>query len=99
MKKNSNSLSEEDVEHVAWLAKIELSDEEKKLFTRQFNMIIEYFHVINTVETEDVKPTLHVLDLTNVFREDKIESSVSTNTALANAPKKEKGYFKAPKIV
>lgn len=99
MKKASRVLSEEEVEHIAWLARIELSEEEKKLFTQQFNTIIDYFHILDEADTEGVKPTLHVLDMNNVFREDKVENSMPADAALANAPRKEKGYFKAPKIV
>lgn len=97
MKKES--LSEEEVEHIAWLARIKLSEEEKKLFTTQLNTIIEYFHILDEVDTEGVKPTLHVLDLTNVSREDAVKASMPKEAALANAPRKEKGYFKAQKIV
>ncbi len=92
-------LSEEEVQHIAWLARIKLSEEEKILFTGQLNTIIGYFHIINEVDTEKVKPTLHVLDLTNVSREDAVKPSMPLETALANAPNKENGYFKAPKIV
>jgi aspartyl-tRNA(Asn)/glutamyl-tRNA(Gln) amidotransferase subunit C len=99
MKRVSKDLSEEDVEHIAWLARIELTDEEKKLFTDQFNTIIDYFHVIDEADTKDVKPTLQILNLTNVLREDVVEESMSTDFTLANAPRKEKGYFKAPKII
>ncbi len=93
------TLSEEEVQHIAQLAHIKLSDEEKKLFTVQLNTILEYFHVLDEVDTEGVKPTLHVLELTNVTREDKVQASLPPETALANAPRKEKGYFKANKIV
>lgn len=92
-------LSEEEVQHIAWLARIKLSEEEKKLFTSQLNTIIEYFHIINEIDTEGVKPTLHILDLANVSREDTVKASMPVETALANAPNKENGYFKAPKIV
>ena len=99
MKRNTRGLSEEEVEHIAWLARIALTDEEKKLFTHQFNTIIEYFRVIDEVDTKDVTPTLHVLNLTEVLREDVVTESMSTDAALANASKREKGYFKAPKII
>jgi len=99
MFKKEQALSEEEVQHIAWLARVKLSEEEKKLFTGQLNTIIGYFHIIDEVDTEGVKPTLHVLDLTNVSREDTVKASMSVEAALANAPNKEKEYFKAPKIV
>ena len=99
MKRTTKDLSEEEVEHIAWLAQIELTDEEKKLFTNQFNTIIDYFHIIDEADTKNVKPTFQILNLINVLREDIIEESMSTDSTLANAPRKEKGYFKAPKII
>jgi aspartyl-tRNA(Asn)/glutamyl-tRNA(Gln) amidotransferase subunit C len=92
-------LSKKDVEHVAWLAHIELSDQEKTLFTEQFNEILEYFKKIDEIDTENVEPTYHVLDLNNVSRKDETAPSLSTEDALKNAPKKEKKFFKAPRIV
>jgi aspartyl-tRNA(Asn)/glutamyl-tRNA(Gln) amidotransferase subunit C len=87
------------VEHVAWLAHIELSEQEKTLFTEQFNEILEYFKKIDEIDTEGVEPTYHVLDLNNVTRKDKTAPSLTTEEALKNAPKKEKKFFKAPRIV
>jgi len=92
-------LSKEEVEHVAWLARIELSEEEKALFTEQFNEILEYFRKIDEVDTEDVEPTFHVLDLQNVSRKDEPQPSLPPEEALRNAPKKEKNFIKAPRIV
>lgn len=92
-------ITNEEVEHVAWLAHVELSQEEKKLFTEQFNEILDYFEKIDEVETEDVPPTYRVLDLVNVYREDEAEESMKEKDALRNAPKKERGFFKAPRIV
>ncbi|MGD2066529.1 MAG: Asp-tRNA(Asn)/Glu-tRNA(Gln) amidotransferase subunit GatC [Candidatus Bathyarchaeota archaeon] len=92
-------LSKKDVEHIAWLAHIELSEEEKALFTEQFNEILEYFKKIDEVDTENVEPTYHVLDLENVSRKDKTAPSLPVEEALKNAPKKEKTFIKAPRIV
>lgn len=92
-------ISEKEVEHIAWLARIQLSEEEKKLFTEQFNTILEYFKIIDAVKTDDVSPTFNVVDLANILREDVVKPSLSKDEALKNAPKKEKGYFKAPKII
>lgn len=92
-------ITREDVEHVAWLAHIDLSEEEKRVFTEQFNEILDYFEKIDDANTEDVPPTYHVLDLVNVYREDEARESMSREEALKNAPKKENGFFKAPRIV
>ena len=92
-------LSKQDVEHVAWLAHIQLSEEEKEQFTEQFNDILEYFKKIDEIDTEGIEPTYHVLDLKNVTRKDEIVPSMSTEEALKNAPRKQKKFFKAPRIV
>ena len=92
-------LSKKQVEHIAWLAHIELSKKEKVLFTEQFNSVLDYFKKIDKIETKDVQPTYHVLDLMNVYREDEVTTSLSTEEALKNAPKKEKKFLKAPRIV
>jgi aspartyl-tRNA(Asn)/glutamyl-tRNA(Gln) amidotransferase subunit C len=96
---NAKHLSKKEVEHIAWLAHIELSDEEKALFTGQFNEILDYFKTIDIVDTEGVEPTYHVLDLKNVHRKDETKPSLSTEEALKNAPRKEKKFFKSPRII
>ena len=92
-------LSKKEVEHIAWLAHIELSDKEKILFTEQFNEILDYFKKIDEVDTEGVEPTYHVLDLKNVSRTDETTPSLPIEEALRNAPKKEKKFIKAPRII
>lgn len=92
-------LSKKNVEHIAWLAHIELSKKEKTLFIKQFNDILEYFKKIDEVDTENVQPTYHVLDLKNVYREDEATPSMPIKEALKNVPKKEKKFVKAPRIV
>ena len=92
-------LSKKEVEHIAWLAHIDLSEKEKALFTEQFNEILDYFKKIDEVDTEGVEPTYHVLDLENVSRRDETRPSLPTEEALKNVPKKERKFLKAPRIV
>ncbi|MEM1515274.1 MAG: Asp-tRNA(Asn)/Glu-tRNA(Gln) amidotransferase subunit GatC [Candidatus Bathyarchaeia archaeon] len=92
-------IKKKDVEHIAWLAHIELTEMEKELFVEQFNRILELFRKIDEVNTEGVPPTYHVVDLKNVFREDEVRESLSKEEALKNAPRKENGFFKSPRIV
>lgn len=92
-------ISREEVEHVAWLAHIELTEEEKERFTDQFNRILDYFKKVDEADTKDVAPTYHVLDLINIYREDKAKEPLPKDEALKNAPKKEDGFFKSPRIV
>ena len=65
----------------------------------QFNSILEYFHQLDLVDTEGVEPTYRVVDLANIFREDIARGSLTQDEALFNAPRRENGYFKSPRIV
>lgn len=85
--------------HIAWLARVNLSEEEEELFTRQFNEILDYFKKIDEMDTEKVPPTFHVIDLKNVLREDEVGPSLSIEKALLNAPRKKGRFFKAPKML
>jgi len=97
-KTESGRISIKQVEHIAELAKIELSEEEKRLFTEQLNAILDYFAILDEADTKDVQPMLSVLGLRNVWREDVPRPCRSVEEALENVPRKEKGYVKAPKI-
>lgn len=92
-------ITEKEVEHIAWLAKLELTSEEKTLFTEQFNTILNYFEVISEIDTEDIPPTTHVVEVVSNLREDRIDPSLEPEAALRNASKHERRFFKAPKIV
>ncbi|SDF36007.1 Asp-tRNA(Asn)/Glu-tRNA(Gln) amidotransferase subunit GatC [Sporolituus thermophilus] len=88
-----------DVEQVALLSRLEISDQEAERFTQQLNAILEYMDVLNKVDTEGIEPTAHVLPLKNVLREDRVQPSLDRRLALSNAPEEEEGYFKVPKIL
>ncbi len=92
-------ITRDDVEHISWLASIKIEDDEKDEFVEQFNSILEYFHQLDEVETEGVEPTFRVVDLANIFRDDVACQSLSQEEALRNAPRRENGYFKSPRIV
>jgi aspartyl-tRNA(Asn)/glutamyl-tRNA(Gln) amidotransferase subunit C len=89
----------EDVEHIAWLAHIELTEEEKRVFAEQFNRILDFFRKIDEIDTSNVPPTYHVLDLVNVFRKDEVREPLPKDSVLMNAPKREDGFFKSPRII
>ena len=88
-----------DVEHVANLARLEFSDEEKKTLMNQLNRILEYMEKLNELDTSKVEPLSHVIPLTNVFREDKVKPSLSVSDVLKNAPAKTEKFFKVPKVI
>ena len=88
-----------DVEHVAKLARLELSDAEKNRFTEQLNAILKYAEKLNELNTEGVEPTTHVLPVMNVMREDKARPSWPLEEVLANAPEEEDGQFRVPAVL
>ncbi|MEE9146635.1 MAG: Asp-tRNA(Asn)/Glu-tRNA(Gln) amidotransferase subunit GatC [Candidatus Tectomicrobia bacterium] len=92
-------ISTEQVEYVARLARLALSEEEKHRFTEQLNSILAYMEQLDEVPTADVEPTSHVLDLTNVFREDTVCQTLSVEEALSNAPEDAHHYFVVPRVV
>lgn len=92
-------ITKREVEHIARLTRIELTEEEKNVFTKQLNDILDYFAKIDEVNTERIPPTYHVIDLVNVFRKDEVQESIKREEALRNAPRREKGFFKAPRIL
>lgn len=97
-RKKEGLLTIEEVEHIAGLAKITLKDSEKELFREQMERILEYFKKIDELGLEGVEPTTHVLEISNVFREDAATESLPPEEVLANAPRKEDKYFKAPRV-
>jgi len=93
------SISKKEVKHVAHLARLYLSEEEKDLFTRQLSQILDHAGKIAQLNTSDVEPTSHVIPVKNVMREDKVKKPLSQKEALLNAPEKEDGGFVVPRIV
>lgn len=87
------------IEHVAMLSRLELSEREKELFSRQIGSIIEYINKLNELDTADVDPTAHVLPLKNVFRDDAPGPSLPKEGALQNAPDRTKDFYRVPKII
>ena len=88
-----------DVEHIARLANLEFTDAEKEKFTHQMNQILEYMEKLNSLDTSNVEPLSHVIELSNIFRVDEVKPGVSTEDALKNAPAKNEQFFKVPKVI
>ena len=92
--------SKETIDHVSKLALLDLTEDEKEVFSKQLNDIISYFKKLNDLDTTNIEPTTHPIDgLKNVFREDIPWKSLSNEEALRNAHHKKDGYFKAPRIL
>ena len=92
------SLSRAEVEHVAKLARLELSEEELALFEEQLSKILDHAQIVTGLDTEGVNPTFSTMPLENVFRPDEVVPPMSQEEALANAPAPEDGYFRVPRI-
>lgn len=93
------SITIKDVEHVALLSRLALSDEEKEMFAGQLSAILKYAEKLNELDTDGVEPTSHVLPLANVMREDEVRPSWPIEKVLANAPDDEDGHFKVPAVL
>lgn len=92
-------LSRKEVEHVALLARLQLSEEEVELYTEQLNSILGYAELLQKLDTDLVIPTAHAVQLVNVLREDEVKPSMSQDKVLQNAPDQEDGFFRVPRIV
>ena len=92
-------ITDKDIEYVARLAKLKLSDEEKERLVSQMGDIVEFANNINKLNTDGVEPTNHILKVQNVFREDEVKESYSRDEILKNAPKKEAGCLVVPSVV
>lgn len=92
-------ISRQEVEHVAKLARLEITDAEKDAFSQQLSDILAYMEQLKMVDAAGVEPTATVLEQTNVFREDAIRPSLPVEKAIANAPEAEAGHFRVPAII
>ncbi len=88
-----------DIEKVARLARLELSEEERETFGNQLEQILTYMEQLNRLDTSGVEPTSHAIPIYNVFREDEVKSSIAQEEVLAIAPDEEEGHFKVPRII
>ncbi len=93
------SVTKKDVEHIAKLAKLEFTEAELEKFTHQLNQILKYVEQLNKLDTSNVEPLTHVIQLSNVFRDDEVKQSIGTEDALKNAPATSDKFFKVPKVI
>jgi len=87
------------VRHIGKLSRIELSDEQVALFSRQLAGILEYFGKLQELDTANVEPMAHAVELSNVFGADAPGESLSPDEALANAAQRDGNFFKVPKVI
>ncbi|MHB0914074.1 MAG: Asp-tRNA(Asn)/Glu-tRNA(Gln) amidotransferase subunit GatC [Thermoleophilia bacterium] len=92
-------ISHDDVRYVARLARLRLEPEELDRYSGQLSTIISHIDKIGELDLSGVEPTAHVIELTNVFREDEVRDPVTQEAALANGPEVESGAIRVPPIL
>lgn len=95
----ANVISDETIEYVGILAKLELSEEEKEQAKKDMGSMLDYIDKLNELDTSGVEPMSHVFPVHNVFREDVVVNGDIREKILANAPKEKNGSFIVPKTV
>jgi len=93
------TLSRRDVEHVAHLARLGLSEAEISLFEVQLNHILEQYAVLAELDTDDIPPTAQVIELENILRDDIVRAGLDVEAALANAPERADHHFLVPAVL
>ena len=95
----TQTIDTKTVKHVAYLVRLGISEEEAQTFSGQFSSIIDYFNMLNEVDTDNVPPASDITNNTNVLREDVAKPSMSREEFLKNAPQSERGYVKVPTVL
>lgn len=93
------SLSRQEVEKVSLLARLRLTEEELDLMTSQLGQIVEYVEQLSALDTEDVEPMAHAVEIQNVFADDEVASSLDRDQALANAPNRDDECYRVPAVL
>ena len=88
-----------DLQNVAVLSRLAIPADQEDKYIDQMDKILTYMDNLSELDTENVKPTTYALPMQNVFRKDEVKESLDREAALANAPLKEDGYFKVPKVL
>lgn len=92
-------ITREDVDYVAGLARLTLDDAARDRLVNELGDVLSYMDKLNELDTSDVEPMMHALEVSNVYREDEVQPSLPREAALANAPKTNGEYFLVPKIL
>ena len=92
-------ITKQDIEHVALLARLELSEDEKETFAGQMDAILAYVEKLNELNTDGIIPTAHAVPMENAFREDLVRPSIGVENALLNGPDKVEDFFRVPKVI
>ena len=93
------AISKDEIIHIAKLASLNLSEEEIEGYSRDLTEILDFANMINSVNTEEINETIAANENYNVFRKDEIKQSVNREALLQNAPSKDEGMFRIPKVI
>ncbi|MDG1990194.1 MAG: Asp-tRNA(Asn)/Glu-tRNA(Gln) amidotransferase subunit GatC [Dehalococcoidia bacterium] len=93
------ALSKQDIEYVAKLARIKLTSKESEELTEQLSVCLDYFEMINAIDTSNIEPTSQANNLVNVTREDVVNENMSVDDVLKNAPEHFEGFIRIPKVI
>lgn len=94
-----STITKEQVNHIAHLSRLEIQEDEVDGYIEKLEKVVDLFNELNSVDTENIKPTYHVLDLVNVFREDAAQEGMNREEVLKNSKETEAGQFKVPTII
>ena len=94
-----STITKEQVNHIAHLSRLEIQEDEVDGYIEKLEKVVDLFNELNSVDTENIKPTYHVLDLVNVFREDVAQEGMNREEVLKYSRETEAGQFKVPTII
>lgn len=97
--KHMAKITKDQVKQLADVSQIAMTDEEAEDYTEELSSIFKFASQLQELNTDDVEPTIHVLDETNVLRNDEAKTWLTQDEALKNAPEKQDGFFKVPSIL
>ena len=92
-------IKRQEVEHVARLARLNITEEQVIRLTDEMNSILTYMEKLNELDTTDIEPMAHALSLETPFRQDQVRASLAPEISLANAPRRENSFFVVPKVI
>ncbi len=95
----SMAISKDEVRHIAKLARLEFTEAEEEVLSDDMSRILDYMDMLNELDTSEIEPMTHVLDLAHVVRADSVEKRISREDALKNAPDTDGEYFRVPKVI
>ncbi|KJR42994.1 Glu-tRNAGln amidotransferase, C subunit [Candidatus Magnetoovum chiemensis] len=93
------AISNDEVKHIAALARLTLTSEEIERYRKQLDSILLYMNKLNQVDTTNIEPTSHAVEMTSIHRDDAVKPSLTQTEALENAPDKTDKFYRVPKII